>query len=96
MSNAPVPQTYQTTLTASTATKMGPVETVPRAYREGVLFHALATNTAIVWIGSQGSAAVATGFPLSPGDTLQIGVDDPTRVWGFTTGTGQVVAMLWI
>ena len=51
-------------------------------------------NTHPVWVGKDENVTPENGFPIPPGTSLNIPIDDPSKVWIISTGLLQHLA--WI
>lgn len=80
------------------------VQVTPQAYtlRKGILIRCPGDsdptpNTNVVWIGTKGVTADSTGsggFPLAPGESINIPAVDPSKVYIISDAADQTVA--WI
>ena len=56
-------------------------------------------NTAVVWIGGTTVTADSTasgGFPLAPGESINIPADNPTEVYVISDAASQTVAWMGV
>lgn len=66
--------------------------------QKGVLIKADTNNSGIVYIGNSdvtaGSADATDGFPLQPGESVQVEIDNVNRIYAIGSAAGQKV--FWI
>ena len=58
---------------------------------KGVQLKAHADNAGVVYIGKEGSVAVAASFPLAAGEGLFIPVKDITKIWSIASEASQAI-----
>jgi hypothetical protein len=61
----------------------------------GVIVKAPSTNTATVFIGGSASLTTANGYPLAPGDSVALPVDDPSRVFAIVAAATQDLRFIY-
>jgi len=86
-----------TTITVNTATVIAPKVL---GLRHGVLLRTPGTadptpNTEPVWIGDS-KVTIATGFPMLPGSSLSIDIDDLDELYGISNTANQVVQYIGV
>jgi hypothetical protein len=62
--------------------------------RKTISVRALAGNTQPVYIGTDDTVAVTTGFPLYAGDAVELEVNEATQIWALSESGTQRVAHL--
>jgi len=53
-------------------------------------------NTDSVWIGFDSSINSSTGFPLDPGESIDIVIDDLSKVYVMSPSTAQKIYVMWV
>lgn len=61
----------------------------------GIVIKSVAANGAIVYIGHVG-VTTSNGFPLDPGSSISVPVDDPSKIYAVAASGTQTVAILYI
>lgn len=64
--------------------------------RVGVVVSADADNAGDIWVGNNSSVAVNNGIRLAAGDSVEIEVDSPHRIWVIASQADQQVNFLTI
>lgn len=54
------------------------------------------TNTDSVWIGFSGDLSDANGFPLDPGEEIDIVIDNLSKVYVMSPSTAQKIYVMWV
>jgi hypothetical protein len=92
------PKTGQTTIGVTATQLLAPQSGTSAGVGRcsgGVIVKAPSTNTATVFIGGSGVTA-ANGFPLAPGDSCSLNVDDPSRIFGIVAAATQPLAYIYL
>jgi len=74
----------------TTAAQLGPGEI------RMVTIRADKNNAGTVYVGFDSSVSASTGFPLTPGDTIDIVIDDLGKIWLVADQTGQKAYLIWV
>jgi hypothetical protein len=51
-------------------------------------------NTKVIHIGNSSGVTTATGYPLSPGDSVDLDLDETVDIWAISSAGGQTVYWL--
>jgi len=61
-------------------------------FNHGVAVKALATNTAVVYVGFDSSTSASTGVELNPGEGVELKIDQLAKVFAYTATPTQKVS----
>jgi hypothetical protein len=61
---------------------------------ESVLLRADPSNADTIYIGSSGSVTTGNGYPLAPGETLSLEIDDIQKVYAISGTAAQTLAYI--
>lgn len=60
-----------------------------------VLLQASADNTDIVYVGHDAHVSASNGWPLDAGESVEIPIDDPSKIWIIGGADDQTVKWLF-
>ena len=79
-------------ITVGTASVQGP-DLVPASGRATVLL-ADSANLGDIYVGPDSTVSTATGFPLTPGSTLELNIDNLNDLWFIGTVSGLLLRII--
>lgn len=87
--------TGQATVTAVAARAFAQSNSAPRA-NGGIVIKALAANTQLVYVGPDATVSSSNGFPLDPGASVAVPLDDPSKIFAISASGSQTIAVIYI
>lgn len=88
-------QVEAATVTAAVIVAAPTVEPFKRTTAAGVLLKAHLSNTVAIFIGPSGTT-VANGYPLDPGETISIPIDEISKVYAISASASQKICYLYL
>ena len=55
-----------------------------------------ANNSDTIWVGFDSSVSATTGFPLEPGDHIDIVIDSLSKIYVVSGTAGQKLYVIWV